>query len=118
MTVKNTWATGEAVTAADLNALATEANAGTKRTVVTVSASQTLAALTDTDYIVLVTSAGAPVLPTAVNNKSRYTIKNISTVNRTIATTSAQTIDGVTSILIRADQSVDVISDNANWRLI
>lgn len=118
MTVKNTWAAGEVVSAAELNALATEANSGTKRTVVTVSASQTLAALTDTDYVVLVTSAGAPVLPTAVNNKSRYTIKNISTVNRTIATTSAQTIDGVTSVVIRADQSVDIISDNANWRLI
>ena len=59
-------------------------------------------------------------LPTAINCQGQvYTIKRIGTSNITINTTSSQTIDGeLTCILDYINMSIDVISDNSNWRII
>lgn len=64
----------------------------------------------------LVGSGGAPTLPTAVGNTSRYTIKNTTSGNITLATTSSQTVDGgAAPITVGPQASVSLISDNANW---
>lgn len=79
--------------------------------------------ITTSDSVILcnTTSAGfAVTLPTAVGNTRAYHIKKIAAANTlTINTTSSQTIDGGTSIAITAlDETITVVSDNANWRII
>jgi len=91
---------------------------GITRSVITMSSSITLGSTALTDYVYFVPAAYAPTLPTAVSNTNRYTIKNTSGANITIATTSSQTIDGSTTITIIPLQSVDLISNNANWNLV
>ena len=69
------------------------------------------------DDFVAVTGTTTVTLPTSVGVSGQiYTIKNIGTAIVTIATTSSQTIDGVTTYVIRTTNSgVQIISDNANW---
>ena len=58
-------------------------------------------------------------LPTAVGNGNEYTIKNINlTWPATIATTSSQKIDGVSTVTVTPGSTVRLISDGANWRTI
>lgn len=64
-------------------------------------------------------------LPSAVGlNGKMYAFKNINSATTnfnaiTVDTTSAQTIDGVTSkTLVSQNEEMWVISDNANWRVI
>lgn len=79
--------------------------------------------LTGTDLVVVFTgtSAATITLPTAVSITGRaYQIKNASTTVPTpvltIATTSSQTIDGLTSwTLSDANASIWVISNGTNW---
>lgn len=91
---------------------------GVRRTVVSITGATTLANARGRDVIALVGSGGAPVLPTAVGNSNQYTVKNIDSVNRTLSTTSSQTIDGSTTLSIPSGSSYDVISDGANWRIV
>ena len=86
------------------------------RTVVTVSSSTTVGA--PGDYIVLVSDGGAPILPTAVANSGMYVFKSISSSTITVSTTSSQTIDGATTLPLSPGQSVAVVSDQTNWRII
>ena len=44
-------------------------------------------------------------------------IDNTDTTNKTIATTSSQTIDGVTIYTLPPGAAVEVISDGSNWRI-
>lgn len=87
----------------------------TRRTVQSVTSSITLAA--DGDYVVFIGASGAPTLPTAVGNTGFYQFKNTDTTNKTIATTSSQTIDGVTIYTLPPGAAVEVISDGSNWRI-
>jgi hypothetical protein len=91
---------------------------GITRSVSTVTTTLTLGATALTDYVVFIGASGVVTLPTAVANTNRYTLKNIDTTNKTISTTSSQTIDGTTTITIAPNNSVDLISDNANWRIV
>lgn len=91
---------------------------GITRTVATVTATVTLGATALTDYVTFIGASGVVTLPTAVGNTNRYTLKNIDSSNKTVSTTSAQTIDGSTTITLTPNTSVDVVSDNANWRVI
>lgn len=91
---------------------------GGSRTVVPVTSSTTLAAASGTDYLVLIGASGAPTLPTAVGNTSRYTLKNVDTTNKTVATTSSQTVDGSTTVSLTPNASLDVVSDNSNWVIV
>jgi len=87
--------------------------------VVTVTSGNTNAGSTaSTDYIYLVAGAHTVTLPTAVGNTNRYAVKNNHSAAITVNTTSSQTIDGTTSIQISPEDSVDIISDNSNWRII
>lgn len=84
-----------------------------RRTIQSLTASATLAA--DGDRVVLIGSGGAPTLPTAVGNTCLYRFRNVHTASRTIATTSSQTIDGSTTLVLPPGSSVDVVSDGSNW---
>jgi len=60
-------------------------------------------------------------LPTAVSIAGRvYEIKNTGTGVITLATTSAQTIDGFASgalVLRNTNQFVKLVSDGSNWHI-
>lgn len=91
------------------------------RKVVPVTASFTAAADPSIDYIYTYSGGTAinATLPTAVNNKCRYTMKRTGTANVTINTTSSQTIDGAASFVLDTQYlSFDIISDGANWVIV
>lgn len=77
-----------------------------------------------TDDIITADGAGGAfsvTLPTAVGVTKSLTIKRINSGanNITVATTSAQTIDGAsTFVLSQQWESVTVVSNNANWFVI
>jgi hypothetical protein len=59
------------------------------------------------------------ILPTAVNNKSIYTLKNNTLGTVYLKTTDSETIDGYDSIgLNRRYSSVSVISNGSNWIIV
>jgi len=91
---------------------------GITRNISTITTSVTIGATAATDYVVFVGSGGAPTLPTAVSNTNMYTIKNVHTTNKTISTTSSQTIDGSTTATLTPNTSLDIISDGSNWRVV
>jgi hypothetical protein len=91
-------------------------SARTARTVSTVTSTVTLAAAGD--LVVFIGAGGVVTLPTAVGNPFKYTLKNIHTVNKSVATTSSQTIDGSLSVVLTPNTSIDVVSDGTVWRVI
>jgi hypothetical protein len=104
----------------DIPLTQTDARYIQRRTVVSVTTSTTLANATNIDYVVLVGSGGAPILPDATTNTTnRYSIKNIHTANITVSTTSSQTVDGSTTVSLTPNTSIDVIADGSgNWRIV
>ncbi|WP_462255339.1 beta strand repeat-containing protein [Ferruginibacter sp.] len=85
--------------------------------------SNTSASVTDNLLVFTGSSAATVTLPTAVGCDGRsYMIKNASTTGPTpvvtIATTSAQTIDGAGSwTLTSANETITLISNGANWHV-
>lgn len=83
----------------------------------------TTAASTDNTLLFTGTSAATLTLPDATGCAGRvYSIKNSSNTSPlpvlTIATTSSQTIDGVTSWLLNDTKEIlTIISDGANWNI-
>ena len=59
-------------------------------------------------------------LPTAVGNAAQFVIKKMLAAGQiTVATTSAQTIDGgATAVLNNLSESITIISNNANWDIM
>ncbi len=84
------------------------------------SQSATYAILTTDEVIECTANTFTVTLPTAVSVASkRYTIKNTGAGTVTVATTSAQTIDGATTASIAQHyQSITVVSNGVNWLLI
>jgi hypothetical protein len=80
---------------------------------------------TSTDNLLMFTGTTATTitLPTAMGCAGRnYVVKNASTTGPTpvltVATTSSQTIDGITTWLLDdANETVTVISDGSNWKV-
>lgn len=91
---------------------------GISQSIVVTSGSFTAGATANTNYIYLIAGAHPPTLPTAVGNTNLYTFKNNHSADITVATTSSQTIDGTTTITISPEDSVTVVSTNANWSII
>lgn len=92
---------------------------GLNRITSTVSANTNAGAVAVTDYVYLVSGTTTVTLPTAVSNTNLYTIKNVGSNSVTVATTSSQTIDGsLTASIPVTNTSLDIISDNTNWRII
>lgn len=60
------------------------------------------------------------VLPTAVGNKARFTFKKIQAAGAIIIdANAAETIDGgLTATLNNQNESITIVSDNANWLII
>jgi len=71
-----------------------------------------------TDYVYIVSGVTTLTLPTAISNTNRYTAKNSGVSTITVATSLSQTIDGNATINISPGFSADLISDNANWRVV
>jgi aryl-phospho-beta-D-glucosidase BglC (GH1 family) len=73
-----------------------------------------------TDEVILANGTFTVTLPTAVGKAGqKFTVKNIHASGTvTLATTSSQTIDGVTTQTIPALYALTVISDNANWHIL
>jgi hypothetical protein len=77
-------------------------------------------AVSATDSLVLLNAATlTATLPTAVGITGRaYTVKLITASTGTVATTSAQTIDGAATYSLPANHKyVTVVSDGANWQI-
>lgn len=95
------------------------AGSGIVRSVSTISTPTTAGSSAATDYVYFVSGTTTITLPTAVGNTNRYTVKNVGSNTVTIATTSAQTIDGSsTASLPVANTSLDLVSDGSNWQVI
>lgn len=113
-----------ATTAYADTAVGVETASRLKGIVTVVSVSGTYAILT-TDTVIFCNASSAgftATLPTAVGVTGKvYTIKKTDTsLNAvTVATTSSQTIDlALTSVIATPGESITVVSDNANWKLI
>ena len=91
---------------------------GITRTVVVTSGNVSAGASASTDYVYLIAGAHTVTLPTAVGNTNLYTIKNNHSASVSLATTSSQTVDGVTSPTIRPEQSLQIISNGTNWNVV
>ena len=115
--IDNDWANEDATTVSNAPSHASPlVTRSLGRTVQTVTGSVTLGSVGD--FVVFIGSGGAPILPTAVGNSSRYSLKNTHTADRSIATTSSQTIDGAAAPLtLPPGATVELVSDGANWRI-
>lgn len=91
---------------------------GIIRTILNIATTTTGAAVASVDYTYLMTTTFTYTQPTAVGNTNRYTLKNSGVGIITINTTSSQTIDGATTIILNPEGSVDLISNNSNWFII
>ena len=107
--------TGDART---LTIAAAGGGGGITRSITVTSGNLTVGAVALTDYVVLVAGDHTITLPTAVGNTNKYTIKNNHSANITVNTTSSQTIDGTTSISLGPLESVQLVSNNANWFIV
>lgn len=89
------------------------------RNVSSVSTATNAGSSAGVDYVYLVSGTTTITLPTAVSNTNLYSIKNVDTHTVTIATTSAQTIDGSTTASLPVQYtSLDLISDGSNWNIV
>lgn len=93
---------------------------GITRSVSSVAVNTTGGATAQVDYVYIVSGTTTLTLPTAVGNTNRYTVKRTdATLTTTIATTSAQTIDGGAGYTLTSQyESIDLISDGSNWLII
>jgi hypothetical protein len=100
-----------------------DATGGSGVTTTVRSASWTEAA-TSGLAVALVNAAGGAIvatLPTAVGNTAIITIKktDASANAVTVDGAAAETIDGgTTAVLTRENESISLVSDNVNWRII
>lgn len=113
-----TIANNEATRMVDVTIAASGGGGGTVRVITSISGDTTAGSTAGTDYVYLCTGTLTLTLPTAVANTNLYTVKNVGTGVVTVATTSAQTIDGSLTIVMPVQfTSVDLISDTANWNV-
>jgi hypothetical protein len=89
---------------------------GITRTVSSISTPTTAGATTVTDYVYFITNTTL-TLPTAVSNTNRYTVKCISGTC-VVDGDGTETIDGTSTITIQVEDSVDIISDGTNYRIV
>lgn len=89
---------------------------GLSRTISAISSPTNAGSTGNTDYVYLVSGTTTLTLPTAVSNTNRYSVTNVGTSTVTVATTSAQTINGsLTATLPIPNMSLDFISNGSNW---
>lgn len=109
--------TGDALT--DTIDFSVTADTGINRLIFSVSSPLTLGAAAETDYVYFVSGTTTVTMPTAVGNTNRYTVKNTGVNTVTIDFTGGQTGDGSASLSLPvSNTSLDLISDNSNWRIV
>jgi hypothetical protein len=74
--------------------------------------------ITSEDYFLDCSGTFTITLPTAVSFSGEYIIKNTSNGIITVATTSSQTIDGVTTFQLIEDEVITLRSTNSNWLIV
>jgi hypothetical protein len=89
---------------------------GITRSVSSIAAPTTAGATALTDYVYFITNTTL-TLPTAVSNTNRYTVKCISGTC-VVDGHSAETIDGTANITIQVEDSVDLISNNTEFKVV
>ena len=100
----------------DVTITATGSGSGSTRSVNNISTSQTAGEVASTDYVYIVSAGAKLTLPDATTNTNLYTVKNTSSSSVMVDTTSAQTIDGSTNLILPIQYtSVDIISNGTNW---
>lgn len=87
------------------------------RVVSSVTSTLTFANADGTEYVYLLKQGAIPTLPTAVGNTAFYRVKNTTSAPITLLSAGG-TIDGSTSISLRPDVSVDLVSDGTNYFVI
>ena len=102
-------------TVQDIADLAT-AGSGINRSVNSISSPTTAGANASTDYIYFITNTTL-TLPTAVSNTNRYAVKCISGTC-VVDGDGSETIDGTANITIQVEDSVELISDNTEWKIV
>ncbi len=90
---------------------------GISRSVSSISSNTTAGATAQTDYVYFVTGTTTLTLPTAVGNLNRYTVKSISGTT-VVAGDGVETIDGTNTIGIANEDSVDLISNGTEWKVV
>jgi len=90
---------------------------GLKRLIVVTTANVTAGAAPLTDYVYIISGAHTVTQPTAVGNTNRYTFKNAHTASVSLAFTSGQSADGG-GITLGESESVDLVSNNIEWKII
>lgn len=92
--------------------------AGFRQLTVT-STATTLGASALYDHVCFASGNTTITLPSALGNTSMYTIKNTGAGTISVAATLGQTIDGSPTYAVSTpNQSIDLLSDGANWRLV
>lgn len=91
---------------------------GITRSVNSISSPTTAGSTASTDYVYFVSGTTTLTLPTAVGNTNKYTVKNTGSATVTVDTTSAQTIDGASTLTINTPYSYDIISNGSNWFIV
>jgi len=91
---------------------------GITRSVTVTSGNTSAGSTAAVDYVYLIAGAHTITLPTAVGNTNLYTIKNNHSASVSLATTSSQTVDGVTSPSLVPEQSLQIISNGTNWNVV
>ena len=91
---------------------------GISRTIASISTATTGGSTSSTDYSYFCTAALTFTLPTAVGNTNQYEVINQSTGTITVATTSAQTINGsATATLPIQNMTLGFKSNGTNWQV-
>lgn len=83
-----------------------------------ISTAVILSSIPGTTYICLLDTGAVATLPTAIDNGSRYVLKNLTNNNMTVLTTSSQTVEGQSGLVLSAGASVELVSDGTGWRII
>ena len=87
------------------------------RQVANIAVNTTAGATTNTDYVYFCTATLTLTLPTAVGNTNRYTVKCVAGT-LTIDGAGAETIDGTATISVAVEDSVDLISNGTEWKVV
>ena len=86
------------------------------RSIITISSPTTAGAVAGLDYTYFVSGTTTLTLPTAVGNTNVYIVTNTGVNTVTVATTSAQTINGSATVTLPIpNMSLDFISNGSNW---
>jgi len=89
---------------------------GITRTIASIATPTTAGATASVDYVYFITNTTL-TLPTAVSNTNRYTLKCISGTC-VVDGDGTETIDGTANITIQVEDSVDLISNNTEWKVV